>query len=211
MNPIFSQFLAAVQGTEISMECRYLCAWICSYMSVNHIGGTYGNCIFSFSRLLMLISITAGQRCTPSSGESGSRFPHILDSLCCYVSFDLSGPDPVKWNLKVVVVCICLAAREAEPGLKTLSGHLCFFFRGLAVYFISSIIDGGFVVWFYSYFPYSQDQQLCPRYDWQMFPLILQTIKFLLCRTFEIPCSQVRWFLELFPVLLELCSERSSP
>lgn len=170
---VISQFLAAVQNTEISMECRYLCARICSYMSVNHIGGTYGNYIFSFSRLLVLISITAGQSCTPSSGESGSCFPHILDSLCCCVSFDLSGPDPVKWNLKVVGICICLAAREAEPGLKTLTGHLCFFFWEPTVYCISSIIDGGLVVWFYSYFPYSQYQQLCPRYDWQMFPLIL--------------------------------------
>ena len=76
--------------------------------------GSWGRNIPSFLKIVKLISKTISQVCTPTKNRGLLTLFHILATLCCHLSFDLSHSDRYKTNFRVAFICISLMTKDAD-------------------------------------------------------------------------------------------------
>ena len=92
--------------------------------------GSWGRNIPSFLKIVKLISKTISQVCTPTKNRGLLTLFHILATLCCHLSFDLSHSDRYKTNFRVAFICISLMCIS----------FFVFIFKQIFNYFLISVI-----------------------------------------------------------------------
>jgi hypothetical protein len=121
------------ESDHVVLPCWPMWAWqwsICPYYQLEHLLGICPGEVLLYLPVLLcpifwgtarLTSRVVVQTCNPTSNGGSFLFLHILTSICCHEFFILVILTGIRWNLRVVLICISLMIKDVEHFFRCFS------------------------------------------------------------------------------------------